>query len=41
MALALRFEMLLRTGAVGNDAELARLGHVSCARERRTFPFAV
>jgi hypothetical protein len=32
MALALRFEMLLRNGAVGNYAALARLGHVSCAR---------
>ena len=32
MALALRFEMLLRSGAVANYAELARLGHVSCAR---------
>ena len=32
MALALRFEMLLRNGAVANCAELARLGHVSCAR---------
>jgi len=32
MALALRFETLLRTGVVGNCAELARLGHVSRAR---------
>ena len=32
MALALRFETLLRNGAVANYAELARLGHVSCAR---------
>jgi hypothetical protein len=32
MALALRFEMLLRNGAVASYAELARLGHVSCAR---------
>ena len=32
MALALRFEMLLRTGVVANCAELARLGHVSRAR---------
>jgi hypothetical protein len=32
MALALRFEMLLRTGVVANYAELARLGHVSSAR---------
>jgi hypothetical protein len=32
MALALRFEMLLRNGAVANYAELARLGHVSSAR---------
>src|SRR5262249_15099312 len=32
MALALRFEMLLRDGAVANCAELARLGHVSSAR---------
>jgi hypothetical protein len=32
MALALRFDMLLRTGAVVNYAELARLGHVSSAR---------
>ena len=32
MALALRFEMLLRNGVVANYAELARLGHVSCAR---------
>jgi hypothetical protein len=32
MALALRFEMLVRNGAVANYAELALLGHVSCAR---------
>ena len=32
MALALRFETLLRNGAVANYAELARLGHVSSAR---------
>ena len=32
VALALRFEMLLRNGAVANCAELARLGHVSSAR---------
>ena len=32
MALALRFEILLRNGAVANYAELALLGHVSCAR---------
>jgi hypothetical protein len=32
MALALRFEKLLRCGAVANYAELARLGCVSCAR---------
>ena len=32
MALALRFEMLLRNGVVANYAELARLGHVSSAR---------
>jgi hypothetical protein len=32
MALALRLETLLRNGAVANYAELARLGHVSCAR---------
>jgi hypothetical protein len=32
MALALRFDMLLRTGAVANYAELARLGRVSSAR---------
>ena len=32
MALALRFEMLLAIGEVGSYAELARLGHVSCAR---------
>jgi len=32
MALALRFETLLRTGVVANCAELARLGHVSRAR---------
>ena len=32
MALALRFEILLRNGAVANCAELAGLGHASCAR---------
>jgi hypothetical protein len=32
MALALRFETLLRNGTVANYAELARLGHVSSAR---------
>jgi hypothetical protein len=32
MALALRFEELVRTGAVANRAELARLGHVTRAR---------
>jgi hypothetical protein len=32
MALALRFEMLLRNREVASYAELARLGHVSCAR---------
>ena len=32
MALALRFEMLLRNGMVANYAELALLGHVSSAR---------
>jgi hypothetical protein len=32
MALALRFEMLLRNGVVANYGALARLGHVSCAR---------
>jgi hypothetical protein len=32
MALALRFETLLRKGVGANYAELARLGHVSCAR---------
>jgi hypothetical protein len=32
MALALRFEMLLRNKVVANYAELARLGHVSSAR---------
>jgi hypothetical protein len=32
MALSLRFEMLLRRGEVASYAELARLGHVSCAR---------
>jgi hypothetical protein len=32
MALALRFEQLLRSGAVGDYAELARLGPVSRAR---------
>ena len=32
MALALRFEELVRTGAVANRAELARLGHVTSAR---------
>jgi hypothetical protein len=32
MALALHFDMLLRTGAVANYAELARLGRVSSAR---------
>jgi hypothetical protein len=32
MALALRFEEMLRSGQVGHLAELARLGHVSRAR---------
>jgi hypothetical protein len=32
MALALRFEDLVRSGAVANRAELARLGHVTSAR---------
>jgi hypothetical protein len=32
MALALRFEKLVRTGAVANHAELARLGQVTRAR---------
>jgi hypothetical protein len=32
MALALRFEQLLRAGTLTNYAELARLGHVSRAR---------
>jgi hypothetical protein len=32
MALAIRFEQLLRDGYVGSYAELARLGHVSHAR---------
>jgi hypothetical protein len=32
MALALRFERLLRGGEVASYAELARLGRVSCAR---------
>jgi hypothetical protein len=32
MALALRFDGLLRTGRIQKQAELARLGHVSCAR---------
>jgi hypothetical protein len=32
MALALRFETLLSKGEVASYAELARLGHVSCAR---------
>ena len=32
MALALRFDALIRSGAVKNHAELARLGHVSRAR---------
>ena len=32
MALAIRFEELVRTGAVANYAELARLGHVTRAR---------
>ena len=32
MALALRFDELIRSGAVKNQAELARLGHVSRAR---------
>ena len=32
MALALRFEQLLREGEIKNYAELARLGHVSRAR---------
>jgi hypothetical protein len=32
MALAIRFEKLLREGAVANYSELARLGHVTKAR---------
>jgi hypothetical protein len=32
MALAIRFERLLATGAVSDYAELARLGHVTRAR---------
>ena len=32
MALAIRFEGLIRSGAVSDYAELARLGHVMCAR---------
>jgi hypothetical protein len=32
MALALRFEELIRAGKIRNHAELARLGHVSRAR---------
>jgi hypothetical protein len=32
MALALRFEELVRTGAVANRTELARLSHVTSAR---------
>jgi hypothetical protein len=32
MALALRFEQLIRSGAVRDYAELARLGQVSRAR---------
>jgi len=32
MALALKFDLLLREGAIANYAELARLGHVTRAR---------
>lgn len=32
MALAIRFEQLIRDGAVADQAELARLGHVTRAR---------
>ena len=32
MALAIRFEQLIRDGTVANQAEIARLGHVSRAR---------
>jgi len=32
MALALRFEQLLRDGVVANQSELAQLGHVTTAR---------
>jgi hypothetical protein len=32
MALAIRFDELVRSGAISNYAELARLGHVSRAR---------
>jgi hypothetical protein len=32
MALAIRFEQLIREGVIGNYSELARLGHVSHAR---------
>jgi hypothetical protein len=38
MALALRFEMLLRTGVIANYTELARLGHVSSARISQILP---
>lgn len=32
LALAIKFHGLIRTGAIGNHADLARLGHVSRAR---------
>jgi hypothetical protein len=32
MALAIRFDQLIRNGTVADQAELARLGHVSRAR---------
>ena len=39
MALALRFEKLIRSGAVRDYAELARLGHVSRARITQVMNF--
>lgn len=36
MALALRFDRLIRTGAIRDQAELARLGHITRARVTQT-----
>jgi len=40
MALAIRFDGLLRAGLVADQAQLARLGHVSRARMTQVFKTA-